>query len=131
MKTPLTPIPVRGPFDQVGVDLVDYLTKWPEVFPVRDQTAPTIAKLLVKEVICCYGVPMELLSDHGTNFLSNLLCKVYSLMNIHKLNKTAYHPQTDGLVECFNQTLTDMLAKKVKANGRDWDQHLPFVLFAY
>ena len=67
----------------------------------------------------------------GTNFLSNLLCEVYSLMGMHKLNTTAYHPQTDELVERFNRTLTDMLAKTVKANGRDWDQHLPFVLFAY
>ena len=98
---------------------------------MRDQTAPTIAKLLVEEVICRHGVPTELLSDCGTNFLSNLLYEVYSLMGIHKLNITAYHPQTDGLVERFNRTLTDMFAKTVKANGRDWDQHLPFVLFAY
>ena len=54
----------------------------------------------------------------------------YSLMGIHK-NTTAYHPQTDGLVERFNRTLTDMLAKTVKANGRDWNQHLYFALFAY
>ena len=63
VKPLLTPIPVGGPFDRVGVDVVqlpvtqkgnkyavvfmDYLTKWPEVFPTKDQTAPTIAKLLV------------------------------------------------------------------------------------
>ena len=52
-------------------------------------------------------------------------------MGIHKLNTTTYHPQTDGLVERFNGTLKDMLAKTVKANSRDWEQHLPFVLFAY
>ena len=69
---------------------------------MRDQTVPTIAKLLVKEVIFRHSVPKEILSDHGTNFLSNLLCEVYSLLGIHKLNTTAYHPQTDGLVERFN-----------------------------
>jgi transposase InsO family protein len=80
-----------------------YLTKWPEVFPVRDQTAPTIAKLLVEKIICCHGVPNRLLSDIGANFLSNLLKEGYSLMGIKKLNTTAYHPQTDGLVERFNK----------------------------
>ena len=52
-------------------------------------------------------------------------------MGIHQVNTTAYHPQTDGLVERFHRTLTNMLAKTVEKNGRDWDRHLPYVLFAY
>ena len=56
---------------------------------------------------------------------------VYTLMGITKTNTTAYHPQTDGLVERFHRTLTDMLAKSVEKNGKDWDKHLPFVLFVY
>ena len=83
---PLTPIPVAGPFDRIGVDVlkfpmsdqgsqyaivfVDYLTKWPEVFPVADQSAITIARLLVEQVISRHGVPGELLSDRGAAFLS-------------------------------------------------------------
>ena len=59
VKPRLTPIPVGGPFDIVGVDVLQlpktkrgnkyavvfiyYLTKWPEVYAVPDQTAPTIA----------------------------------------------------------------------------------------
>ena len=56
---------------------------------------------------------------------------VYKLMGITKTNTTAYHPQTDGLVKQFHRTLTDMLAKSVENNGKDWDKHLPFVMFAY
>lgn len=60
---PLNPIPVEGPFHRVGVDVIqfpksqsgnqyavvftDYLTKWPEVFLTKDQTALTIAELFV------------------------------------------------------------------------------------
>ena len=59
----LSPIPVSGPFDYVGVDIIqfptssksnkygimfmNYLTKWPEVFPARNQNSFTIARLLV------------------------------------------------------------------------------------
>jgi len=43
----------------------------------------------------------------------------------------AYHPQTDSLVERFHRTLTDILAKSVEKGGKDWDKHLPYVLFAY
>ena len=141
IHTPLTPIAVAGPFDRVGIDIIkfptsskgnkyavvvmDYLTKWPEVFPTRDQTSITIARLLVEQIVPQHGVPVELLSDRGTAFLSKLMEEVYSLLGIRKINTTAYHPQTDGLVERFNRTLTNMLAKKVKKNGKDWDVQLP------
>ena len=146
IKPPLTPIPIKGPFDRFGVDVIkfprsargnkyavvfmDYLTKWPEVFATRDQTSLTIAELLVEKVISRHGVPAELLSDRGQVFLSRLMVDVYGLLGIRKANTTAYHPQTDGLVERFHQTLMDMLAKKVKRTGRDWDDHLPYVLFS-
>ena len=52
------------------------------------------------------------------------------MMGIKKINTSAYHPQTDGLVERFNRTLTDMLAKTV-APGVEWDDRLTYVLFAY
>ena len=146
-RPPLTPIPVAGPFDRVGVDViqfprsrdgnqyavvfVDYLTKWPEVFAVPDQSAATIAKLLVEEIVSRHGVPAEILSDRGRAFLSGLMKEVGQLLGFHKANTSAYHPQTDGLVERFNLTLTTMLAKTVERGGKDWDRHLPFVLFAY
>ena len=100
VKPPLTPIPVSGPFDRVGVDVVhfpksydgnqntvvfmDYLTKWPEVFPTSDQTALTIANLLVEKVISRHGVPVELLSDRGSAFLSHLLQEVCQFLGIRR-----------------------------------------------
>ena len=147
VRPPLTPIPVAGPFDCVGVDFVqlpmtrrgnryaivfvDYLTKWPEVFAVPDQTAATVARLLTEEIISWHGVPAEILSDRGRAFLSGLLKEVELLLGYHKTNTTAYHPQTDGLVERYNRTLIAMLAKVAEDGGRDWDEKLPFVLFAY
>ena len=135
MKPLLTPTPVGGPFDRVGVDVLqlplsrqgnryavvfmDYLTKWPEVFAVPDQTALTIAWLLVEQVISRHGVPSQLLSDRGPAFLSNLVQELCAVMGMKKVNTTAYHPQTDGLVERFNRTLTDMLAKTTDKGGQD------------
>ena len=147
MRPPLTPIPVNGPFDRVGVDVlqlpktrrgnryaivfVDYLTKWPEVYATSDQTAPTISRLLVEEVISRHGVPNQLLSDRGPSFLSKLLLEMCRVMGVHKINTSAYHPQSDGLVERFNRTLTDMLSKSVTPGLCEWDEKLPYVLFAY
>ena len=143
----LVPLPVGGPFDRVGVDVVqlptsqkgnkyavvfiDYLTKWPEVYPTRNQSSLTIAKLLVEHIIPQHGVPSQLLSDRGPAFLSKIMFELYKLLGIKKVCTTAYHPQTDGLVERYIRTLVDMLSKKVEQSGKDWDKQLPYVLFAY
>ena len=143
----LQSIPVGGPFHMVGVDVLqlppsfngnkyaivfmDYFTKWPEVFATSDQTAETIARLLVEHVISRHGVPELLLSDRGANFLSSLVQEVLKLVGMVKINTSGYHPQCDGLVEKFNSTLINMLSKSVKNYGRDWDSHIPYLLFAY
>ena len=74
------------------------------------------------EIISHHGVPRELLSYRGTAFLSKLLHKLYRLMDIHKVSTTAYHPQTDGLVEQFHRMLTAMLSKTTQLGGADWDE---------
>ena len=72
---------MAGPFQRIGVDVVklpkskyrkhyavlfvDYLTKWPEVFLVKDQSAPTIVTMLVEQIVSRHGVPTDILSDRG------------------------------------------------------------------
>ena len=142
---PLTPIPVSGPWDRVGVDVlqlprshngnrylvvfIDYLTKWVEAFATPDQTALTIARLLVEEVVTRHGMPNTLLSDRGANFLPRLMAEVYRLLGVRKLTTVAYHPQSDGLVERCHHTVMDMMVKAGQ-DRRSWDTKLPYLLFA-
>ena len=109
----------------------DYLTKWVEAFHTADQKATTIARLLVQNIICRHGIPQELLSDRGANFLSELILKVCTLLGMKKINTSGYHPQTDGLVEKFNSTLQSMISKSSERNPTKWDKQLPLLLFAY
>lgn len=85
----------------------------------------------MEEIVSRHGVPSEVLSDRGRAFLSGLMQEVERLLGFKKVNTTAYHPQTDGLVERYNRTLTAMLAKTVDKRGPEWDVRLPYVLFAY
>ena len=143
----LHPIPVNRPFQILGVDVMeqpktvggnhyvlvfqDFLTKWPFAFPIPDQKTIRIAKLLVGEVIPLFGVPECLLSDRGTNLLSHLMRDICQLLGIKKLNMTAHHPQCDGIVERFNNTLKTMLRKHAATFGSQWDQYLSGALWAY
>lgn len=145
---PLQPLPIiEVPFSRIAMGIVgplertqtgfkyslvicDYATRYPEAFPLRKVTAGPIAQALL-QLFSRVGIPQEVLTDQGTAFLSKTLKQVYSLLGIKGIRTTPYHPQTDGLVERYNQTLKGMLRKFVAANGKDWDRWLPYLLFAY
>ena len=113
--------------------VADNFTKWVEAFALPKQEATMIANKLVEEVICRYGVPRELHSDQGSNFQSKVMAEVCRLLGIQKTRTTLYNPKSDGLVERFNQTLLDTMAKllTLRKSHRNWDQVLPFALMAY
>ena len=147
-RAPLIPLPVIDePFSRVAMDIVgplprscsgnryvlvlcDYSTRYPEAIPLRAIDAETIALELVK-IFSRVGIPQEILTDQGSNFQSQLLKELYRLLHINALRTSPYHPQTDGLVERFNQTLKSMLRKVATDNGKDWDKLIPPLLFAY
>ena len=93
-KAPLVPMPIIGePFNQIAMDIVgplpkskrgnryllvvvDYATRYPEVFPLRTFTADVVAEKLV-EVFARHGVPRTILTYQGSNFTSNLLQELH------------------------------------------------------
>ena len=147
-RAPLIPLPiVEEPFQRVAMDLVgplpksrrgnryilvlsDYATRYPEAIPLKKIDAEVVAEELVK-IFAQVGIPKEILTDQGQNFMSQLLKEVYQLLHIQPIRTSPYHPQTDGVVERFNQTLKSMLRKYATEAGRDWDRLIPYVLFAY
>lgn len=148
-KLPLISMPtVEHPFDRVAVDFigplptskngnkyllvfVDYATRWPEVFATRDRKATTVAEIFIKEILCRHGAPVQLLSDQGREFLADVIKETCNFTRTHKIQTAAYHPQTNGLCERFNGTLTTMLAMYVDENQTNWDELLPMALFGY
>ena len=86
----LHPIPVQGPFYQIGIDFVgplpvtsdgnryiivaiDYLTKWPEARPLPRATADVTAQFIYEEIICHHGCPQIILSDGGSHFNNQMI----------------------------------------------------------
>ena len=60
-------LPMSMDENQYAVVFMDNFTKWPEVFAVPDQTAETIARLLVEHVISNHGVSEQHLYGQGKN----------------------------------------------------------------
>ncbi|GFX00478.1 retrovirus-related Pol polyprotein from transposon 412 [Trichonephila clavipes] len=127
----LGPLPRTASGNKYLLVVMDYFTKWPEVYPIPDQEAHTIAEAVVQHWISRYGVPLQLHSDHGRNFVSAVLKGVCELLGIDKTKTTPLHPQTDGMVERFNRTILNNLSLMVSKNQQDWDQKVPLFLLAY
>ena len=75
-------------------------------------------------------MPRILHSDQGQNFESTILKQILKAFGVFKSHTTAYHPQGDGMVECFTRSLLQLIRPYMEKEA-DWEQHLPLVLFAY
>ena len=97
---------------------------------VKEGGQPKTIKFIYKEIICRHGCPQRILTDRGTHFKNKLIEGLTKKFEITHLLSTPYHPQTNGLVECFNRTLCEALAKLTEKE-KNWDDHIAPVLFAY
>lgn len=136
------------PFFRVGVDLLgpfpvsssgnkwiavatDYATRYAITRALPTSCASDVADFLLQDVILHHGAPRQLLTDRGRYFLSRVVADILRASSTQHKIATSYHPQTNGLTERLNRTLTDMLSMYVSDDHRDWDVALPYVTFAY
>ena len=92
---------------------------------------PNIAQILLTRIICRFGCPEEILTDRGSNFLSSTAYLLYQALHVKKINTSSYHPQTNALTERFNLTFCEMCSQYINRHHTDWDEHIPYLLFAY
>ncbi|UYV77192.1 K02A2.6-like [Cordylochernes scorpioides] len=145
----LVPIPpTTSPFQKIGIDYLgrfpishtgnrwiivatDYLTRFAITKAAATAEATELATFLIEDVILKHGAPREIITDRGRNFMSQTIREINNLNGtIHRFT-TAYHPQTNGLTERLNKTLTDMISMYVDLDQKNWDNILPYVTFAY
>ena len=147
-KAPLVAMPIIGePFARVAIDLVgplpmsgrkhrwiltlvDCATRYPEAIPMKGIDTIECAEELVN-IFSRIGIPQEILSDRGSQFVSDLMREISRLLSVRQLQTTPYHAQCNGLVERWNGTLRRMLQKMAAERPSDWDRYNPALLFSY
>ena len=148
-KVPLQKMPlIDMPFKRVAIDLigpisppseeghryiltlVDYATRYPEAVPLKNIDTETVAEALV-DFFSRLGIPEEILSDLGTQFVSDCMKEVTRLLSIKQLTTTPYHPMCNGMTEKFNGTLKTTLKRLCSEQPRQWHRYINPLLFAY
>ena len=148
-KVPLGSMPlIDTPFKRVAVDivgpiappseaghryiltLVDYATRYPEAVPLKKITTEAVAEALL-DIYSRVGIPEEVLTDQGTQFMSECMQEVSRLLSIKGLTSTPYHPICNGLVERWNGTLKSMIKRLCQDQPKQWHRLINPVLFTY
>lgn len=124
------PLPVTLKSNMYTVTFTDHFTRWVEAYDIPKCDAKTVAEKLI-DVIVHLGPPEKILSDNGKQFVGKILSTLEDSLNVKAIKMSAYHPQTNGMTERFNRTLEAMLSQYVSDDHKDWDEYLPFMLFAY
>uniref|UniRef100_A0A3B3BX27 Gypsy retrotransposon integrase-like protein 1 n=1 Tax=Oryzias melastigma TaxID=30732 RepID=A0A3B3BX27_ORYME len=137
---------VEGPWEKLGVDLmgpfprskkgnifllviVDYFTKWVEMFPLKDSKAHRIVAIFKEEIFTRFGVPREIVSDRGPQFTGHEMASLCKTWGVLQNFTTSFHPQSN-LTERSNRTIKTMIASYVGDQHNNWDQWIKEFRFA-
>lgn len=119
------PLPVSKGYRYI-LTIVDRTSRWPEAYPLKDITAGTVASAFLREYIPRFGVPLQITTDQGTQFTSAIFKELSDFLGINRILTTAYHPQSNGLVERFHRQLKAAIL--ARGNSLNWSDELPIVL---
>ncbi|UYV60465.1 K02A2.6-like [Cordylochernes scorpioides] len=122
LKEPLLPHQApEYPWQKVGIDIfqiesskylliVDYFSKYPEIYQLQDMTTDTIIRRL-KRTFSNFGIPETLVSDNGPPFFSKEYQNFTRTWNIVHVTSSPYHAQSNGMVERTVQTLKKLIKR--------------------
>ena len=109
----------------------DYMTKWVEATTMSSIKARDVAQFIYRNICTRFGVPLQLVSDHGPSFRGEVLACLLERLKIKHRYSTPYYPQANGAVEMVNGIWVKNLQKLVTNRIRTWDKFLDDALWAY
>jgi len=128
----ITDLPLSNGFDSI-LSIVDHgLTKGVILTPCNKTiTSEQVADILIGKLYSRFGLPDKIISDRGPQFAAKGFRALLDKLKIESSLSTAYHPQTDGTTERFNQEIEAYLAIYCSLHPEDWADSIPILEFTH
>ena len=124
-------LPNSNGYDAILV-VVDKNTKLAHFIPTQETIDSNgTANLYLHHVRKHHGLSNEIISDRGQVFVSKFMRRLLELLRIRPSPTTAFHPQSDGQIECVNQVLEQFLCMFTTRQHDDWVDLVSIAKFAY
>jgi len=81
--------------------------------------------------VLLYGIPQFIVTDQGSQFMSDIFRRLCKLLKLNKLNTTAYHPESNGALERTHKSTVEYSRCFCNPRGNNWDKWLPFACSVY
>ena len=124
------PLPVTNQLHKYIVTIEDAFTRHVQAYPIPNKEAMTVAHVLVDRYICTYGMPLQIHSDNGKEFVNKIWDELMDRMQIKKTCTPVYNPQSNN-VERFHRTLNQMMRIFTERGDPEWSRYLSVACLAY
>src|SRR5882672_7095615 len=125
------PLPPSKGFDMIHV-VIDRLSKMIVIAPTTQGiTSAESARLFRNHTFKRFGLPLTIISDRGSQFISNFTKELHKLLDIKGRPSTAYHPQTDGQTERANAGIEQYIRIFCNNRQNDWSDWLATTEFTH
>ncbi|ROT62040.1 hypothetical protein C7M84_020133 [Penaeus vannamei] len=112
------------------LSIVDHHTQFIQLVPLRDKSANRVLQAFADHNMTLFGLHDHLPTDNGLEFSSDEWRSLLEALQVQRSFSVAYHPQSNGVVECTNWTVKDALAALARQAHSQWPTHLPAVRLA-
>ncbi len=111
--------------------MIDYFSKWAEAYALPNHKAETVADRIVNRWIAHHGILIRIHSDNAPEFKGHVITQLKKMLSIKDTFMTPYRPQSNGLCECMNQMIENIIKCTVRDERNTWDKSLDLVIMAY
>jgi hypothetical protein len=99
--------------------------------PTIKSNGRTVAFFVFNQIITWFGIPSEIVTDHGSHFQNEMMVEIVSKMGFKHGHSYPYYPQENGKVEALNKSLKTILQKTVSRSTSNWHIMLYPMLWGY
>ena len=110
---------------------IDYVTKWVEAKALYQANEKYIVDFLFEEIFTHFGVPREIVTNQGMQFMSKLVKSITQKYQSIRRTSSPYHPRANGQVESTNKVIESIMTKTLQLHHKDGANRLLEALWAY